>query len=87
MTECIGQGTIGQGEGPLIFHSNAEDKWYLFIDEFGGSGYTPFESTDLSTGTWQPSTPYSLPSSPRHGTVLPITAAEHERVLDAYGGG
>ena len=86
IAECLGQGTIGQGEGPLVFRSNTEEKWYLFIDEFGGRGYTPFESTDLATGAWSPSTSYSLPASPRHGTVLPVTADEYQRLVDAYGG-
>lgn len=87
LSECIGQGTISQGEGPLVFRSNTEQKWYLFVDEFGGRGYVPFESTDLSTGQWAPSPQSSLPASPRHGTVLPVTAAEYERLSQAYGGG
>jgi hypothetical protein len=84
LAECIGQGTISQGEGPLVFRSNTEQKWYLFIDEFGGRGYVPFESTNLATGQWTPSPQSSLPASPRHGTVLPVTAAEYERLSQAY---
>ncbi|GAB4004926.1 hypothetical protein GCM10029992_51310 [Glycomyces albus] len=37
--ECIGSGTIDRGEGPLVFKSNTEDRWYMFIDEHGGRGY------------------------------------------------
>jgi beta-xylosidase len=84
VAECIGKGSINQGEGPLVFKSNTEDKWYLFIDEFGGRGYVPFESTDPAAGQWTMSTSYSLPSRPRHGTVLPVTAAEYNRLLQAY---
>jgi hypothetical protein len=84
LADCIGQGMINQGEGPLVFKSNTEQKWYLFIDEFGGRGYVPFESTDIASGAWALSPQYSLPSSPRHGTVLPISAAEHERLLQAF---
>src|SRR5690625_6687016 len=51
--EGIGKGQISQGEGPIIFKSNTEEKWYMFIDEFGGRGYVPFETTDLSTGEWR----------------------------------
>lgn len=85
IAECIGQGSIGQGEGPTIFKSNTEEKWYLFIDEFGGRGYVPFESTDLDSGSWTLSTGYQLPARPRHGTVLPVTRAEHTRLLERYG--
>ncbi|MER7441681.1 family 43 glycosylhydrolase [Micromonospora avicenniae] len=83
--DCIGKATedsegISRGEGPTIFKSNTEDKWYLFIDEFGGRGYVPFETTDLDGGRFTMSTGYDLPAHPRHGTVLPVTRAELERL-------
>ncbi len=84
VADCIGKGSISQGEGPTIFKSNTEEKWYLFIDEFGGRGYIPFESTDLAAGKWTMSTNYALPAHPRHGTVLPVTRAEYDRMLRAY---
>ncbi|QFZ18143.1 immunoglobulin-like domain-containing protein [Saccharothrix syringae] len=84
VADCIGKGSISRGEGPTVFKSNTEDKWYLFIDEFGGRGYVPFETTDLATGQWQLATGYELPSRPRHGTVLPVTKAELERVRAAF---
>lgn len=83
--ECIAQGEIAQGEGPLVFKSNIEEKWYMFVDEFGGRGYVPFESTDLSSGEWTPSSDYNLPSQPRHGTVLPITEKEYQALLQKWG--
>ncbi|KAB7673104.1 immunoglobulin-like domain-containing protein [Bacillus sp. B1-b2] len=79
--EGIGKGTISAGEGPTIFKSNTEEKWYLFVDEFGGRGYVPFETTDLNSGEWKISDDYDLPASPRHGTVIPVTKAEHEALL------
>ncbi|WP_026923010.1 immunoglobulin-like domain-containing protein [Glycomyces arizonensis] len=84
LTECIGAGAISRGEGPLVFKSNTEDKWYMFIDEFGGRGYVPFETTDLSSGEWTVAEAYDLPASPRHGTVLPVTADEYERLQAAW---
>ncbi|WHT22510.1 glycoside hydrolase family 43 protein [Crossiella sp. CA-258035] len=84
LADCIGKGAISQGEGPTVFKSNTERKWYLFIDEFGGRGYIPFETTDLASGRWTPSASHALPRSPRHGTVLPITKAELDRVRAAF---
>ncbi|XVQ83858.1 glycoside hydrolase family 43 protein [Microbispora siamensis] len=72
LKECIGSGALSRGEGPTIFKSNTEDKWYLFIDEYGGRGYVPFESTDLDKGDWTVPADYQLPSRPRHGTVLGV---------------
>ncbi|MGR6969657.1 family 43 glycosylhydrolase [Streptomyces cynarae] len=84
VADCIGSDAMDRGEGPTVFKSNTEKKWYLFIDEYGGRGYVPFETTDLDSGKWTPSTNYQLPASPRHGTVLPVTQAEYDRLLAAY---
>ncbi|MEV4785383.1 family 43 glycosylhydrolase [Streptomyces tuirus] len=84
VADCIGKGAMDRGEGPTVFKSNTEKKWYLFIDEYGGRGYVPFETTDLASGKWTPSTNYQLPASPRHGTVLPVTQQEYDRLLAAY---
>jgi PKD repeat protein len=82
--DCIGKGALGAAEGPTILKSNTEKKWYLYLDEFGGRGYVPFESTDLDSGVWTQSTGYDLPASPRHGTVLPVTQAEYDRIVRKY---
>ncbi|WP_277679868.1 immunoglobulin-like domain-containing protein [Gracilibacillus dipsosauri] len=82
LKEGIGKGDISQGEGPAIFKSNTEEKWYLFIDEFGGRGYVPFETTDLASGEWTIPDNYDLPSRPRHGTVLPLTKTEYENLAN-----
>ncbi|WFR65675.1 S-layer homology domain-containing protein [Paenibacillus amylolyticus] len=73
-----GVGNMKWVEGPTIFKSNTEEKWYLFVDEFGGRGYVPFETTNLASGEWTLSSNYNLPASPRHGTVIPITQSEYD---------
>ena len=73
-----GVGNIKWVEGPTIFKSNTDEKWYLFVDEFGGRGYVPFETTNLSSDVWTLSSNYNLPASPRHGTVIPITQSEYD---------
>jgi sucrose-6-phosphate hydrolase SacC (GH32 family) len=78
--EGIGKGAIARGEGPTIFKSNTEEKWYLFIDEFGGRGYVPFETTNLSSGNWTMPSAYQLPARPRHGTVIPVTQSEYNQL-------
>lgn len=86
VAECVGSGAMAHGEGPIVVKSNTEDRWYLFIDEFGGRGYLPFESTELDSGTWRPSAAHNMPARPRHGSVLPVTGAEYDRLQAAYGG-
>ncbi|KAH6887447.1 glycosyl hydrolase [Thelonectria olida] len=78
---CIGKNAgTSAVEGPSAFKSNPDDihgeKFYLFVDEYTGRGYIPLETDDIANPDWQVSSSYSLPSSPRHGTVIPITASE-----------
>ncbi|MFC9692044.1 family 43 glycosylhydrolase [Kribbella sp. NPDC056951] len=82
---CIGRdaGTSAV-EGPTVFKANPGDtsgsKYYLFVDEYGGRGYIPLGTNDLEAPNWKVPTKYSLPSSPRHGTVIPVTQAELDRL-------
>ncbi|GAA2154378.1 MULTISPECIES: glycoside hydrolase family 43 protein [Glycomyces] len=86
LAEGIGLGTIAQGEGPLVYKSNTEEKWYLWIDEFtSGRRYVPFETTDLASGQWMPCRDHRLPKDPCHGVVLPVTAEEVERLRAVWG--
>ncbi|MBT2513805.1 immunoglobulin-like domain-containing protein [Arthrobacter sp. ISL-30] len=86
MANCIGKNAgTGAVEGPTIFKSNTEQKYYLFVDEFGGRGYIPLESTSLENPDWKLSTNYELPRAPRHGTVVPVTKTELERLHSAVG--
>ncbi|MDR6508636.1 immunoglobulin-like domain-containing protein [Arthrobacter oryzae] len=86
MGNCIGKNAgTGGVEGPTVFKSNTEEKYYLFVDEFGGRGYIPLESTSLENPDWKLSTNYELPRAPRHGTVLPVTRTELERLHSQLG--
>jgi hypothetical protein len=71
--------------------------WFLFIDQpnyHGGPNYyIPFGSNDLESGdSWVPlgsKLRTGLPQNadggkPRHGTVIPVTRAEYQKVLEAY---
>ncbi|MFE7506812.1 family 43 glycosylhydrolase [Promicromonospora sp. NPDC057488] len=81
MAGCIGReaGTSAV-EGPTVFRANPGDAsgspFYLFVDEYGGRGYIPLGTDDLENPDWQVPADYDLPASPRHGTVIPVTAAE-----------
>ncbi len=86
--------TAGKGknfEGPICFQlKSAMDgqppEWCLLLDNVsdrigpGAFGYMPFISRDLSTGQFKPATDFRFPYPFRHGSVLPITTAELERL-------
>ncbi|MFW2512145.1 LamG-like jellyroll fold domain-containing protein, partial [Demequina sp. SO4-13] len=81
VVDCIGdQAGTGNLEGPSIFKSNPGDVngdyYYLFVDEYGGRGYIPMRSADIADPDWQVAAATDLPASPRHGTVIPVTASE-----------
>ncbi|OAG09738.1 Arabinanase/levansucrase/invertase [Paraphaeosphaeria sporulosa] len=81
VTACIGKNAGTKSvEGPTVFKSNPNDvngeKFYLFVDEYVDRGYIPLETEDLANPAWKVSAEYKLPASPRHGTVIPITAKE-----------
>lgn len=78
---CIGKNAgTSSVEGPTVFKSNPGDvngeKFYLFVDEYSGRGYIPLETADISKPSWKVSSSYTLPKSPRHGTVISVTASE-----------
>ncbi|RZU60883.1 alpha-L-arabinofuranosidase C-terminal domain-containing protein [Zhihengliuella halotolerans] len=80
-------GTFTSGEGPTMFPSLTDDGWYLMIDQpsyHGGQGYMLFETEDLNSGDWTSVPDADLPTSPRHGTVVPITGEEQSALLDAF---
>jgi hypothetical protein len=82
--EGIGGGAMEHGEGPIVLQAPDGAGWYLFLDEFGLRGYVAFHSSDIAAGTWEPVEDALLPPGARHGSVLPITLAERERLLDRY---
>lgn len=88
---CIGRDAGTQAvEGPTVFRGNEGDangggKYYLFVDEYSGRGYVPLETDDLGSPEWRVSENYELPGSPRHGTVIPVTAAELEYLVGTLG--
>ncbi len=87
---------LGAGQefgGPHLLsaqsHGNGRPSpWCLLLDDLSGSGarcYMPYVSDDLSTGQLSRlSTDFHFPFPFRHGSVLPITTEERERLKSAY---
>ena len=80
-------------EGPCCFRFNDDDiekaggKWGVLLDDFGGIGYYPMITSDLATAEFTKLTTANLPKikKPRHGTVMRITSAEYDALMEAYG--
>lgn len=73
-------------EGGTCFKFNGEEKWCLLLDNFGGGGYYPLVTTDLSSGQYTRLTTdeYSFPATMRHGTVMNITRTEYDALMEKW---
>lgn len=77
-------------EGPTIFKFNEDDqtadqKYCLLVDNYGGGGYYPLVTDDLSDGVFsRPDTAYKMPSRARHGTPIRVTAEEYQNIMASY---
>ncbi|MGI6107040.1 MAG: glycoside hydrolase family 43 protein [Lachnospiraceae bacterium] len=80
----------GQYEAPTCFRM-ADGRWCLMLDFYGTKvpeeqGYVPFVADDIATGKFVRSdAEFSFPYKFKHGTVMPVTAEEYDRVKKAFG--
>lgn len=81
LTIDVGKDVMQRAEGPAVTRAVDGDGWYLLADEFGLRGYQLFHTTDLASGEWTHLPGAALPPGARHGSLLPITAQERERML------
>jgi hypothetical protein len=60
--------------------------WTLILDHYSaGRGYQPFVTKDIAGGQFEPGAGFSFPFPFRHGSILPLSAAELARVKTRYG--
>lgn len=77
-------------EGPACYQIQPAKEgqpatWGLILDHYArGRGYQPYVTQDLASGEFQEDGDFSFPFKFRHGSVLPLSAEEYERVKAAY---
>jgi hypothetical protein len=60
-------------------------RWCLILDQYSkGAGYQPFVTEDISKGQFMLGEGFTFPFPFRHGSVLPLTDAEYQRVETAF---
>ena len=78
-------------EGPQCFPlepaaPGKQPTWCLLLDHYSkGEGYKAFTTSDLAGGQFAPVADFKFPFRFRHGSVLPVSAAELARLQAAYG--
>ncbi|MCU0781636.1 MAG: family 43 glycosylhydrolase, partial [Akkermansiaceae bacterium] len=76
-------------EGPECYlvepaTGNKPAVWCLILDHYAkGRGYQPYLTRDLASGHFEPAEGFRFPFKLRHGSVLPLTAAEYRRLAGA----
>jgi hypothetical protein len=79
--------TTQRYEGPAAFQfsfptaENSSGAWCLMLDN---GGYKAFTTTDLASGKFTASNETKFPFVFRHGSVLPLSAEEYQRVKTAF---
>lgn len=71
-------------EGAGIFKLINQDSWILMYDCYTSGHYQFCSSSDLNTFTFEKNTATSGAFTPRHGTVLPVTASETAALMAAF---
>jgi hypothetical protein len=74
------QQTTEAVEGAGVFRLIDSDEWILMYDCYTNGHYQFCSSPDLDNFTFRTNTATSGTFTPRHGTVIPITAEEYERL-------
>ncbi len=71
-------------EGPECYQL-ANGNWCLIADRYSaGTGYAPFVTSDLASGSFAAGAGFSFPFPFRHGAVLPLSTEEYARLSAAY---
>jgi len=78
------QQTTQASEGSCVFKLINQEKYIFMYDLYNNGAYQFTESTDLENFTVIDNK-VSMDFSPRHGTVIPITEAEYERLIQKWG--
>ena len=75
-------------EGPFVFKSNENNKYYIYVDNYPNSKFYVGEFTKLGSNhdiKWLDESLYTLPNDKvRHGSVIPVTNNELTKLLEHY---
>lgn len=87
---CLGANAgVSETEAPLVFKSNPDDVngdyYYLWLERWiPDKTYVALRSKRLDRPAWQ-QVPVEFPNPlPKHGVILPISAAEAAALIEAY---
>ena len=77
-------------EGPIVFKDIHSDIYHVYFDSFSEHTFYvgTFTALDYSSEIdWSDTAELVLPEADvRHGSVMPVTKKEYQRILESYNG-
>ncbi|GAA2753509.1 glycoside hydrolase family 43 protein [Amnibacterium kyonggiense] len=84
----IGTDRYEHVEGAMLVQDPLRHRWLLWLDQYDRmpQGFVAHASEDPLSGVWLPldDTEFQVPPNTKHGSVLPLSGAEWERVRRAF---
>ena len=80
------QSTANAVEGGCVFKMYDSDQWLFIYDMYMNGAYQFTQSTDLMNFSVV-TNPVVFDFTPRHGTIIPITKEEEDRLMKKWGSG
>lgn len=84
----IGTDRYEHVEGAMLVEDPIRHRWLLWLDQYDRmpQGFVAYASEDPLSGVWRPldDAEFQVPPNTKHGSVLPLDAAEWDRVRVAF---
>ena len=72
-------------EGSQVYRINGSDTYIMVMDEYGKGRLFMQQTENLRDYLPVAREDYSMDFSPRHGSIMPITDEEYDRLVQRYG--
>lgn len=72
-------------EGSSMYNITGTDTWVMLMDQYGKHRYFAQQTTDMEHFLKLKRSDYAMDFSPRHGSVIPITDAQYDELIKAFG--
>lgn len=72
-------------EGSSMYNITGTDTWVMLMDQYGKHRYFAQQTTDMEHFLKLKRKDYAMDFSPRHGSVIPVTDAQYDELVKAFG--
>ena len=88
-TRPLQNGLIETMEAPLLLKLHDQKRWYLYGDSYRpiNNEFYIWQTDDITKAVWKPmdQSQYNMPLCCKHGSIIPITKTEMDRLVAHWG--